>query len=208
MYVSISYVFTYIVWERTVYIMLSKIIPIIPQNKKTNFIFVENNVLNSIDLYFVYTEKIIYKNLFLITKLYIYEEKAMLSKILIICNNVNHIKDVPIFHNFNIKKFKKMSYIDFVLWIEEILNQDSDKYFKDYNYVGLSFVFEKSSLSYKNKEIYPKYPFNRSIRKIFNVLNSMENLEEKYNKIIEIEKKMKKIMKTRLYKYYLKRYLK
>lgn len=94
--------------------MLTSINKTIPQNKNINFILTKNNTFKSIDILIYHSYEINLENLFLIFKSYLETETALLKTILIIAYNNDH-GPIPIFHHINIKKHKRMKYIDFCI---------------------------------------------------------------------------------------------
>lgn len=92
------------------------------------------------------------KKLLFILKCYILDQTSMIKSIyLISCEKNNNIE---IYYKINIKKIKKINIYDFEYWIEDILEEEKH-YFTDSDYIGFRLVFNKESISWKEKRIYP-----------------------------------------------------
>lgn len=92
------------------------------------------------------------KELLFILKCYILDQTSMIKSIyLISCEKDNNIE---IYYKINIKKIKKINIYDFEYWIEDILEEEKH-YFTDSDYIGFRLVFNKESISWKEKRIYP-----------------------------------------------------
>jgi hypothetical protein len=92
------------------------------------------------------------KELLFILKCYILDQTSMIKSIyLISCEKDNNIE---IYYKINVKKIKKINIYDFEYWIEDILEEEKH-YFTDSDYIGFRLVFNKDSISWKEKRIYP-----------------------------------------------------
>lgn len=92
------------------------------------------------------------KELLFTLKCYILDQTSMIKSIyLISCEKDNNIE---IYYKINVKKIKKINIYDFEYWIEDILEEEKH-YFTDSDYIGFRLVFNKESISWKEKRIYP-----------------------------------------------------
>jgi hypothetical protein len=87
---------------------------LIPQNNNENLTIIKNKSYKSVDVLIKHSYEINLENLYLVFKSYLQTETALLKYILIIGYN-NEYESIPIFHHVNIRKQKKMKYIDFCL---------------------------------------------------------------------------------------------
>lgn len=152
---------------------MSKLVPKIPQNDKEYFIFSLNEYYYSVNIQFNHKSKINMENLFLIIKSYLDNSELLIESILIISEDLNneHLIDninanVHIYHYVKLEKLKKMSFFDFKEWFYE-LKQNDYEYIVSLKYYGFKIIFNKNSIFYKNKEVYPIYPWNSKYKNIY-----------------------------------------
>ena len=59
-----------------------------------------------------------------------------------------------------------MSYFDFKDWYQDIKEKDHE-YIKNLKHYGFRIVFDKTSVFFNNKNIYPSYPWEKNYKKIW-----------------------------------------
>lgn len=99
--------------------------PKIP-NYNNYFILKKNFQHKSLDIYFDFFSKLDNKNLYLIIKSIILDKRNLIKSFFIIGaeNSLNLEKNRKIFHNLKISKLEKISYIDFKIMLEELIEND------------------------------------------------------------------------------------
>lgn len=102
---------------------MSKNKPQIPNYDKL-FILSENSNYKSADVLFDFFLKVEVKNLYLICKTMALNKQNLLKNILVIGSQSLDSKERKIFHNVKIRKFEKISYIDFFIFIDDLMEND------------------------------------------------------------------------------------
>jgi hypothetical protein len=174
---------------------------LIPQNQKNFFIIKYNEWKYSIDIMFIHNEEVSLSNLFLILKSFTNNRNFNIKGIYICSKQNDEDKVTRIFHTIKNRKLMRFTFNDFIEWYEETYTSDWE-YIKEQKYYGIRVVFYKESPFYLVGKIFPEYPWNPMFVKElikdktdFFYKNETLNLKEKYNKIIEENKKLKAIIK-------------
>ena len=143
---------------------MSKIIPKIPQNNKEFYIFTIDEYFFSLNIQFNHKSKINLENLFMIIRSYLDTPELIIQSFLVISEDVNNedsnennFKNTQIYHYVNPKKLKKMTFFDFKEWFYD-LKQNDNEYIVNMKYYGFKILFNKNSIYYKEKKIFPIYP--------------------------------------------------
>jgi len=145
--------------------------PNIPQNKKEFFLLSLDEKFYALDIEFNHTTILNMENLFLIIKFYSNNEHFLAEFILVISKDIEYNEDVNnclvnIYHYVKLEKIKKMSYFDFKEWFYDLKKNDHE-YLINKKYYGFRIVFNKNSIFYKEKNIYPSYPWNIKYKKLY-----------------------------------------
>ncbi len=150
----------------------------IPQNKKEFFKFIINEKQYYLDIQFNHKTLLNIQNLFLILKFYTAHEEMLIDALYInsaeVENYQNEVFNLNLFHTVDIKKLKKISYLDFKEWFLKLKENDHE-YIKSLKYYGFRIVFNKKSLHWKEQNIYPPYPWNKNFKASY--LNKNYKLE-------------------------------
>jgi hypothetical protein len=120
------------------------------------------------------------ENLFLILKFYSNNEYLLAEFILVISKDVENDEIIEnslinIYHYVKIEKIKKMSYFDFKEWFYDLKKNDHE-YIVKKKYYGFRIVFSKNSIFYREKDIYPLYPWNIKYKKLY-ISNNSKNIK-------------------------------
>jgi hypothetical protein len=169
----------------------------IQQNSEKDFIIKKSNWEYSIDILFNHKENINLVNLYGIVKSYLYDESYLINFFLVISIEKLDDKNMNKFHYLEINKLKKMNFLNFEDFFLKLYDNDFN-YIKTSEYYGFRVVFFKESYFWKNKLIYPLFPWEKSPLK--NELNSF-NINEKeiqnYIQKLELENEyLKEIIKN------------
>lgn len=142
--------------------------PKIKQNKNEYFIFHILNNNYSLDIEFNHSSKLNYENLFLILKCYVLHEELLIDSMYVNSSEVGSseegIFNINIFHNIKINNLKKMTFFEFKEWFIDLKEKDYE-YIKNLKYYGFRIIFNKNSIFWSKKEIYPLYPWNINFKK-------------------------------------------
>ena len=122
------------------------------------------------------------ENLFLTIKSYVIKEELFIESILVNSSennsevnenkiNISHLLNV--FHYIDVKKLKKMNFFEFKEWFTDLKRND-DEYIINLKYYGFRIIFNKNSIYFKNKEIFPIYPWNSKFKSIYILENKNE----------------------------------
>lgn len=171
-------------------------IPINSEKKDFFKISIDKN-FNSIDVLFNWKDKMDIEVLFLIIKSYVLNKEYLIKNIYIVATNENLKKNninPNFFRHLNIKKLEKINIFEFKLFYEEMFENDWEYYLNNFDLYGLTIIFAKESQIWKNKNFYPKYPFEENFKNNFIV----ENI---YIKKIKNLKKENYILKQKILKY-------
>jgi hypothetical protein len=171
-------------------------IPINSEKKDFFKISIDEN-FNSIDVLFNWKDKMDIEVLFLIIKSYVLNKEYLIKNIYIVATNENLKKNninPNFFRHLNIKKLEKINIFEFKLFYEEMFENDWEYYLNNFDLYGLTIIFAKESQIWKNKNFYPKYPFEENFKNNFIV-------ENMYIKKIKNLKKENYILKQKILKY-------
>ena len=159
--------------------IVTKLIPKIPQNNKEYFIFSTNEYFYSINIQFNHKSKINMENLFLIIRFYLDNSELLVEFILVISEDIEQIScndnNMSIYHYIKLEKLKKMSFFEFKEWFYE-LKQNDYEYIVNMKYYGFRVVFNKNSIFYKEKNIYPIYPWDSKYKNSY-ISNNKKNIK-------------------------------
>lgn len=168
---------------------MSKNKPLIFQNKNKYFIFEKDNWNYSVNILFEHEYDLNIVNFFLIIKSYINKPEILINNFYIIAKN-NSNEKLAIFRSISLKKLEKMQYVDFEIFIEDLINND-EMYINFYKYYGIKITFHPLSYNWNNDTIYPIYPWKNDVDLFFYDKINKEKQILILNKKISILKKLK-----------------
>ena len=111
----------------------------------------------------------------MILKSYLIREELFIEYILVnsseedwteLKNENNSFYTLNVFHYVNIKKLKKMKFFEFKEWFND-LKQNDNEYLVNLRYYGFRIIFNKNSIDFKDKNVFPIYPWNSKFKKTF-----------------------------------------
>ena len=131
--------------------MLSEDIKEIPLDNKNikKFIIEVDDNLCSINILYDLNEDFELENLFLIIKSYILSKEILIKDVRIVGTSLDFSKNIikpNFFRNISITKLEKFNFFDFVLFYEEMIENDKNFYMDtSYTFYGFSIVIMKES---------------------------------------------------------------
>lgn len=154
----------------------------IPQNKHAFFILEKDSWNFSLNILFKHSDSLNVLNFFLIIKSYLDDPSVLITCFYIIIKNLNNSK-ITVLRTLPISKFQKMHFLDFEIFVEELLDND-EIYLNNFQFYGIKIVFHPLSTYWKEGIIFPDYPWkktfvNRFIRKKENDARYVNFLERK-----------------------------
>ena len=115
----------------------------------------------SLDIQYDHLAPLNYRNLFLILKWYSSRDEYLIKNIYINSSDINHTREeefnLHIYRKVDIGFLKKIKFFEFKEWYSAIKDNDFE-YVRNTKYYGFKIVFDKNSICFSNKDIYPKYP--------------------------------------------------
>lgn len=149
--------------------------------------FKKLNTLSEVVILFDYRNKINLKNLYLVFKFYINNERNFVHSIAVIGKSGD---DYPVFHHLNDEKLKKISFIDFEVWFDDLLEMDW-KYLSNFFYYGFRIkLYNESEICTKITNL-PTLPWEKYF--LHKYLSKSENLSSEN---IRLKKKIKLLLRS------------
>lgn len=182
--------------------MLSDIENKISLNKKKNsfFRFYINTNTFSIDIIYDIKQELELENLFLIIKSYSLARENLIKGMYVIASNEDFYKNnikPSFFRSISLNKINKISYFDFSLFYQEMIENDLEFYLNKYEFYGFKIIFMKESIIWETKNFYPKYPWEKNFKNQYILDNNILN---NYNKLKKENFLLKKKIKYSLYR--------